>query len=353
MRHLPLRPTRRPAAAAVAAAAAALLVGAAQSAAAAPPAHPAHPVRYVALGDSYSSGLGIPDQVDANCGRSDHDYPSLVAQAIGADSFTDVTCAGATTAEMTAAQGTAAPQFDALTADTTLVTLGIGGNDIDVSGVVTRCGLLGLLLPIGAPCRTSYTLLGVDQVAATIDATAPKIDAVLQQIHARSPEARIVVVGYPDILPEDGTNCYATVPLTAGDEPWLRDSEKRLNSMLAQRAAADSATYADVYGPDRRPRPVQARGHPLDRARGDRERRRLPPRRRRACRDGRRGPGRHPGLSRPTTGGPGAVRHRAGTATPPPGRPQSIASGSSSHWFCSPSISAINWRRSPTSPAAR
>src|SRR5882672_4307904 len=64
------------------------------------------PIHYVALGDSYTSGPGIPRQTveSGGCRRSDHNYPHLVAVALalGAGRFTDASCAGATTAHMAA-----------------------------------------------------------------------------------------------------------------------------------------------------------------------------------------------------------------------------------------------------------
>ncbi|MFD7922651.1 SGNH/GDSL hydrolase family protein [Streptomyces sp. NPDC059740] len=203
--------------------------------------------RYVALGDSYSSGPKIPTQVDTECGRSNSNYPSLVARFLGAASFTDVTCAGADTADMTAAQGSVPPQLDALSPDTTLVTLGIGGNDLDLTSLFGRCFVLGLAVPYGSPCKASFTPLGVDQIAARIDGVAPRIDSVLAQIHARSPRARVLVVGYPDILPGDGTTCHDQVPLASGDVPWVDQEERYLDTVLATRAAAGGATYVDTY----------------------------------------------------------------------------------------------------------
>ncbi|THA28026.1 SGNH/GDSL hydrolase family protein [Streptomyces sp. A1277] len=233
-----------------AAASAALLMGAASPGLAAPAA-PASgdAVHYVALGDSYSSGLGIPQQTDTACGRSDRNYASLVAQEVGAASFTDVTCAGADTTHMAGPQDAAAPQLDALRPDTTLVTLGVGGNDLDLAGVITRCVLVGYLAPHGSPCKTSFTLFGTDEIRSRINATAPKIDAVLDRIHARSPQARVLLVGYPSLLPDDGGSCRATIPLADGDFGWVRDEEKRLDTMLAQRAGAYGADYVDTYGP--------------------------------------------------------------------------------------------------------
>ncbi|HWU11872.1 MAG TPA: SGNH/GDSL hydrolase family protein [Streptomyces sp.] len=206
-------------------------------------------VRYVALGDSFSSGPGIPEQTDVTCGRSARNYPSLIAAELGAVSFTDATCAGADTSHMTNPQETVPPQLDALEPDTTLVTLGIGGNDLDLTGILTRCVVLGQLAPYGAPCKTSYTLLGTDEIGSRIASTAPGVASVLAQIHDRSPQARVLVVGYPAIFPDDGTACRATVPLATGDFPWIRDKQKQLNSMLAQQAEERQDVYVDAYTP--------------------------------------------------------------------------------------------------------
>ncbi|MFE9249181.1 SGNH/GDSL hydrolase family protein [Streptomyces sp. NPDC007088] len=205
--------------------------------------------RYVALGDSYTSGPRLGTQVDSACGRSDVNYPSLVARALTPASFTDVSCSGADTTHMTGPQGEAPPQLDALAPDTTLVTLGIGGNDLDLPALLGRCIVLGALLPYGAPCKTSYTLHGTDEVTARIDGVAPKVDAVLDEIHRRSPRARVLLVGYPVILPEDGGNCHGTVSLSSGDAPWIRDKEKQFNEMLARSAALHGARYVDTYTP--------------------------------------------------------------------------------------------------------
>jgi len=74
------------------------------------------------------------------------------------------------------------------------------------------------------------------------------VAAVLQGIHTRSPNARVFVVDYPDILPS-GIGCWPTVPLSFGDVPYLHATEERLNSMLATTAAANAATLVDWYGP--------------------------------------------------------------------------------------------------------
>ncbi|MFI2645382.1 SGNH/GDSL hydrolase family protein [Streptomyces sp. NPDC018610] len=217
---------------------------------------------YVSLGDSYTSGPLIPRQVDANCARSDHNYPSIVAERRNASVFRDVSCSGATTEEMWRAQGANGAQLDALRRDTALVTVQIGGNDVGFGSIIATCARLGAQEPAGDPCRRSYTSSGVDRLAVDIARTAPKVDRVLRAVRARSPHARVLVVGYPDLLPDDGSGCFPSVPFAAKDFPYLRDTEKRLNLMLRLVAAVDGARYVDTYGP--------TRGHDMCKAPADR-----------------------------------------------------------------------------------
>ncbi|MGW2954582.1 GDSL-type esterase/lipase family protein, partial [Streptomyces eurythermus] len=69
------------------------------------------------------------------------------------------------------------------------------------------------------------------------------------QLRARAPHARVLVVGYPDLLPDDGSGCFPQVPFAAGDFAYLRDTEKRLNRMLRLVAGVNGAEYVDTYGP--------------------------------------------------------------------------------------------------------
>ncbi|MFI5688024.1 SGNH/GDSL hydrolase family protein [Streptomyces sp. NPDC051636] len=207
--------------------------------------------RYVSLGDSYTSGPVIPRQVDANCARSDHNYPSILAADREVTAFKDVSCGGATTEHMWKSQGTNAPQLDALQRDTDLVTVQIGGNDIGFGSIIGTCARLSSQDPAGNPCERYYASSGVDQLAVNIVRTAPKVDRVLRTVHARAPHARVLVVGYPDLLPDDGSGCYPSVPFAAEDFPYLRDTGKRLNLMLRLVAAWNHAEYADTYGPTR------------------------------------------------------------------------------------------------------
>jgi lysophospholipase L1-like esterase len=219
-----------------------------------PPAGAAVPAgRYVALGDSYTAGPLIPTQVDLNCLRSNRNFPSLVAASAGS-SLADVSCSGATTGDiLNGGSGELGiqvpPQLSAVTAGTALVTVQIGGNDIGFSGIMSTCAQDSVSSPFGSPCKNRYTAGGTDQLRARIDATAPKVTAVLRAVHAAAPAARVAVVGYPAILPDSGYGCWPVVPIAYQDVPYLRGVEKALNAMLAITAGANNATYVDTYTP--------------------------------------------------------------------------------------------------------
>lgn len=209
--------------------------------------------RYVSLGDSYVSGPLIPTQSDGLCLRSSHNYPSLTAAALGL-SLTDASCSGATTANMASAQTELgltvnAPQLSGVTSSTSVVTLGIGGNDIGFLDIIETCAEESLTNPFGSPCTGHYTSGGTDQLAEAVEATGPKVAAVLAAIHRLAPHAKLFVVGYPDILPEHNDGCWPIVPIAYGDVSYLRQTEKELNAMLAAEAAANGATYVDTYTP--------------------------------------------------------------------------------------------------------
>ncbi|MBV2357492.1 SGNH/GDSL hydrolase family protein [Streptomyces sp. J2-1] len=204
---------------------------------------------YTALGDSYAAAPGVPSVVDAACGRSDGNYPSLTARSHGWR-LTDVSCSGATTADLTGSQNGLAPQLDAVNAGTDVVSVTIGGNDIHFTDDLATCAGLTSSDPAGAPCKTHFTADGTDRLAELVDQTGPKVSSVLRDVRRRAPHAKILVVGYPALFPDDGTGCTSgTVPLAMGDFAYLRDTTKKLNGMLARQARSAGARYVDTYTP--------------------------------------------------------------------------------------------------------
>jgi lysophospholipase L1-like esterase len=186
------------------------------------------------------------------CLRSPNAYAALVATALKS-TFIDAACSGAGVKEMTLSQqtylGTNPPQLSALAPDVALVLLTLGGDDIGFLNVLHTCMSLSIThFGRGSPCQSHYTTGGKDQLAAKVTAETAKMAAVLAAIHARAPQARIVVVGYPDLFPQSG-GCWPKVPITSGDVAYLRGIGTQLNAMLAGTAAAAGATFVDTYTP--------------------------------------------------------------------------------------------------------
>ncbi|MFD2469138.1 SGNH/GDSL hydrolase family protein [Amycolatopsis silviterrae] len=226
------------------------------STAAAASAAPRHYRHYVALGDSYTSGPLIPlPRLDPfGCFRSTSNYPSLLADALDVDRFTDISCGGANTSHMTNPQnvtlGQNAPQFSALRPDTDLVTVGIGGNDSSLFGtLIDTCPGLRASDPTGNPCQQHFTVGGVDTIKALLPKTQASIQQVLAGIHERSPHAKVLAIGYPRIAPAEGY-CPDVLPFANGDYAWLSSVEEALNAAVSNAVEADGdSSYVDTYTP--------------------------------------------------------------------------------------------------------
>ncbi|WIV62138.1 SGNH/GDSL hydrolase family protein [Amycolatopsis nalaikhensis] len=202
---------------------------------------------YVALGDSAAAGPLIPppDLSSPGCLRSLLDYPHIVAKRLGLP-LKDVTCSGATTADMTSPQQTSSgpvpPQLDALSARTRTVTVTIGGNDVGLVGAATSC--ITLLPGLTPDCVDRYTAGGHDQLAERIAAFEPTWGALFDAIHAHAPNADVYVAGYGTYLPRNG--CWPIAPLTPRDANYIQGSIDKTNAALARQAAAHNAHYVDV-----------------------------------------------------------------------------------------------------------
>ena len=190
--------------------------------------------RYVSMGSSYAAGLGVPpyqDGAPARCTRSTRNYASQLAARRGLD-LVDVGCSGARTSAILQPWGELPAQIDAVTADTALVTVTIGGNDI---------GLVGGLY--GASCRQrGETSCAPATTPTEADYAALKtaMASIVAAIRERAPKARIVLVEYPAILPPQGA-CAAT-PLTEADADAARTKAARLLSITREAAAAGGAS---------------------------------------------------------------------------------------------------------------
>lgn len=214
---------------------------------------------YVALGDSYTSAPYVGKSVGPQgCLRTDANYPHLLAKAADLE-LTDASCGGATTADLQSAQelvgrdGTVPAQLDAISASTDLVTLSIGGNDGRMFGaLVSTCVGLAQSQPRGAPC-TKYAEADPEAYERRYAEIRSTIGLAVDQIVARAPGVRVIIVGYPDVFPAKST--CDRLPLATGDYPLAREVLQRL--VEAQQAAAEEA---DVEFVDMRP---ATKGHDI------------------------------------------------------------------------------------------
>ncbi|MDJ0393690.1 SGNH/GDSL hydrolase family protein [Rhodococcus sp. G-MC3] len=210
---------------------------------------PAPALDYVALGDSGASGPLIPKATGPpGCLQSDSNYPHVLAGLIGAASFTDVSCSGArsenvVTEPQSTNNGPIPVQLDAVSADTDLVTITIGGNDVDLVSTARGCVNLSPE-PNGSSCADALTEGGADVIGDAIVAAAPGWGAVLDAIAERAPNADVVVVGYGTYVRPGG--CYGTQPVWARDADYLQASVDRMNEALAEQAQQHGAAFVDV-----------------------------------------------------------------------------------------------------------
>jgi lysophospholipase L1-like esterase len=209
------------------------LTGLVTAVAAMPAAGAASAVNYVALGDSYSSGLGAGSYISSSgsCDRSTNAYPERWAAAHAPASFVSVACAGATTSDVISSQ------VSALSASTTLVSLTIGGNDAGFSSTMETCVLHS----------TSTCVNAVTAAESFVSTQLPaRLNSALQQIRAHAPNAKIVLLGYPQLydLSKSGT----CIGLSTTDRTDLNHAADALDGAMNAAAISNGDTFADVRG---------------------------------------------------------------------------------------------------------
>jgi lysophospholipase L1-like esterase len=191
-------------------------------------ASPRQPIVYDALGDSYASGFGVPPYTPT-CGRSDAAYAVQLDGRVKIDLDDFVACAGATTVSLVSGG-----QLDALDADTDLVTLAIGGNDIGWSQAVGAC------------------LLGTDQqctgalgfATGKISNVLPGLlDTVYAGVSAHAPDAHVLVTGYPRLFSPEYGDYLGALP---AEQRAMNDGADLLNRVIAQAAARHGFGFVDV-----------------------------------------------------------------------------------------------------------
>lgn len=187
--------------------------------------------KYVALGDSYAVAPGTReyDNPDDPCRRGPSAYPRLWAQQHPSYTFVEASCSGATTAELTSQQ---VPQ---LTADTTLVTIHVGGNDVGFVDVLKNC-----IFTI----EDKDCLIGVEAAKAAATGSLPgALASTYAAVRAKAPKAKVVVVGYPRLYTIGGS--CGILGLSDRERTALNSGADTIDSVLADQAAKAGFTFLD------------------------------------------------------------------------------------------------------------
>jgi len=203
--------------------------------------------RYVALGSSFAAGPGIDPILHAPAGRSGNNYAHLVAAELGLE-LTDVTYSGATTANvLDTRQDEAGPQLDAVTSDTALVTITVGGNDLEYVGTFVRGSFLNFLAKpamilgrrFANRIRARVSYLKDD---AAYQAVTDSLIDVVERVRERAPDARVVLVDYLTLV-GPSTRPRRDVPL---NEEQLPSVAMMADGLAAAFAKAAASTGADL-----------------------------------------------------------------------------------------------------------
>jgi hypothetical protein len=184
---------------------------------------------YVALGDSYASGVGAGSYISSSgdCKRSTKAHPYLWAAANSPSSFHFTACSGARTGDVLSGQ------LGPLSTSTGLVSISVGGNDAGFADVMTTCVLQS----------DSSCLSRIATARAYVDSTLPgRLDSVYSAIRDRAPNARVVVLGYPRFY-QLGTSC---IGLSETKRKAINDAADYLDNAIARRAGAHGFTFGDV-----------------------------------------------------------------------------------------------------------
>jgi lysophospholipase L1-like esterase len=194
------------------------------------PSAAAEPPVYVALGDSYASGVGTGSYLDdgSGCLRSSYAYPGLLAQQHGY-TLRFRACAGATIDHVRAVQ------LGALDEGTSLVTLSVGGNDAGFAEVLTTCA---------APWWLARCDPAVDLARRIVRDELPgRLRLLYAEVRDRAPHARVVVVGYPHVFM--GEDCDLGTWFSRAEQQRLNATGDQLNARIAAAARAAGFSFAD------------------------------------------------------------------------------------------------------------
>jgi lysophospholipase L1-like esterase len=197
---------------------------------------------YVAMGSSFAAGPGIPKPDPAStghCARSTENYAHLFAAARGLI-LQDVSCSGATTADILEGSAALPPQLDAVTPATRLVTITIGGNDVAFIRNLYAWSCRNELSPNPNTPQICGNPMPDAELEAAFAALPDRLRSIVTRIHQRAPQARVVFVDYIRIVPDSGS-CPGRLPLTTEQADQARTVARRLAQITAEAAESTGA----------------------------------------------------------------------------------------------------------------
>lgn len=204
---------------------------------------------YVALGDSYTAApqTGAGDAPDG-CYRSVVNYPHRIAETTGVE-LVDNSCSGANTRSLVKPQITPlalrhAPQLDGVDEDTDLITIRLGANDYGMFARIIKCARFFDRFAEGAPCTEADGETGPTGIETRLEQLESNLVDGVEQVQRAAPDARIIVIGYPQIVPARGT--CELLPLPAGDYDYARRILDGFNAALSATAEQFDLTFIDV-----------------------------------------------------------------------------------------------------------
>lgn len=196
--------------------------------------------RYVAMGRSIAAGPGlgqIKPGTPQRCTRTFANYPTRLAERLRLTLF-DVSCSGATTEHILGPWNELPAQIDAVTPDTKLVTVSIGGNDLNYVGglLAASCGAEGTLSIDGMgsfPCPPRRTLDEAD-----FEQVEANLREIARQVKQRAPGAKLAFVQYVTLVPK--TLCAQT-PIAEEEAAAARAIAAQLSTITAKVARESGA----------------------------------------------------------------------------------------------------------------
>jgi lysophospholipase L1-like esterase len=193
--------------------------------------------RYVNMGSSFAAGAGTgpaPEGSPPRCYQSAANYAHLLAARLGL-SLSDVSCGGATSARILSPWNELPAQIEAVTSDSRLVTITVGGNDLAYAGNLTAAsceqGEIIRVASMTVPCPPPFPV--AEDAYETLERNMREI---ARQIAMRAPQARVVFIQYVTLVPQ--TQCPQS-RFTEAEAAELRRTAARLADITA-RAATES-----------------------------------------------------------------------------------------------------------------